>query len=112
MPAVGGLLERGPRERLAGPPGPVRVAADLPRLHLDDEDPAIRVTDDDIGLALADVPALARKPAHVMEERDIGREHGAQPVHDKALGLGPPGRVHCALGHGCPGLTIDWAVDG
>ena len=64
------------------------IAADLAGLHLDHEDPAIRVADDDVRLALTDMAVVAAEPANTVEDRDVGPQDRAQPIDHEALSHG------------------------
>ena len=88
--AVGRLLERRSVELAdARPPATLAVAPDLAGLDLDRQEAALRVGDDEVGLALALDPVVAHQPGDVGEHRVLGRERGAQPLEHVALGARP-----------------------
>ena len=91
-----------PRRRGSWPSGGVHVSSNLARPHSENKAQATEVTDD-VGLALADVAAVARQPSDVMEQRDVGREHGAQPLDNEAFRRLTAGLIGRALDHRvCP----------
>ena len=71
------------------PPATVPVAARLAVLHLEDQDPALRVGDDEVGLAVLGRPAVAHRPGpgDVRVEAVLGRERLPQPLVDSPLGF-------------------------
>ena len=83
--AGGGLLERTARQALAGVPRSGAVTADLAGLHLDDEQAAIRVADDDVRLALVLVAVVAHEPADVREDEHLRPDDSPKSVHDEAF---------------------------
>ena len=86
VPVVGGLLERRPIERF-GPAHqrPVLVAPDLAGLDLEHEDPALRVADDDVRLALLRGPVIAQ------QQVDVRRARATSGVHDRPQAARRPG---------------------
>ena len=99
-----GLVERALVEGCAaGVPAPGRVGADRPVLDLDDEDPAFGVDDDEVGLAVAGGPVLAR-PADPPGVRVEAPAVGLGECGPEALEDGPLGRV--AAGDGRGGASV------
>ena len=80
--------------RGAGPPAPVRVAPDLARLDLDDEEAAIGMGDHEVGLALAPTAVAVDRadPGDVLEDPVVGRQRGTKAIGDTALGGFPLGQ--------------------
>ena len=87
--AVPRLVERIAAELVAAdPPAPGVIARRDAGLHLEDEDPVLRVDDDEVRLAVPRRPAVAHRaePLGVrVEVEGVGRQGGPDALGDEAL---------------------------
>ncbi len=81
-----GLFERASVQLAAADPPPAGLEPpDLAGLDLDDQDPAIRVADDDVGFAFAHVAAVARDPSDVVQQRHVRWRDRPKPLDDESF---------------------------
>jgi hypothetical protein len=73
---------------VAGPPSPVFVASDLPRLYLDHQDPEVPVRDHEISLAVPQSAMVSRPsdPGDVRVEPVLGRKRGVHALEHEVFG--------------------------
>ena len=96
VPAAERLHERGAvEEDRPEPPASLPVAARLAGLHLEDQDPALGMGDDEVRFAVLGRSAVPHRPGprDIGIQAVLGRERLAQPLVDSPLGF-------LAVGHG------------